>query len=425
MIFPGGTEVGMEIYKSLVNCKFINLFSVSSRVVNHAPYIYKDHFYIDDIYSEHWLNQLNEILIDNKIDYIFPANSYVIDKLSKHRSEIKAALILNSNEVLRIVRSKSKTYNELTDIVPVPKIYKSISEIKILPVFVKPDNAYGAQGAEKIDNGDYLSSFFVKKDNYLVMEYLPGDEYTVDCCSDADGKLIFCEGRTRQRVRMGTSMHSEPAGSELNQYFHSIAGQISERIKITGAWFFQMKKDAEGALKLLEVETRIAGTMAFHRTKGINLPLLHFYIMIGHNVDLLPNRFAHIIDRALTNRYSCDLSYDSVYVDLDDTIIVHDKINTELIKFLYQCINENKELILLSKSLQNDKMKYLADRRIADLFDSIIWLDENQSKADFVDKSKNPIFIDDSFSQRKEVSQKLGIPTFDPSMIEILLDDRK
>ena len=53
----------------------------------------------------------------------------------------------------------------------------------------------------------------------------------------------------------------------------------------------------------------------------------------------------------------------------------------------------------------------------------IIWLKESDSKADYI-KSKSSIFIDDSFSQRQEVANRHGIPTFDGSMIEGLFDDR-
>jgi hypothetical protein len=50
-------------------------------------------------------------------------------------------------------------------------------------------------------------------------------------------------------------------------------------------------------------------------------------------------------------------------------------------------------------------------------------LKEHESKADFIDP-ENAIFIDDSFSQRKEVNQRHGISTFDNSMVELLIDER-
>jgi len=46
-----------------------------------------------------------------------------------------------------------------------------------------------------------------------------------------------------------------------------------------------------------------------------------------------------------------------------------------------------------------------------------------QAKSAFISE-KDAIFIDDSFSERKEVHTRLGVPTFDCSMIEMLFDDR-
>jgi hypothetical protein len=112
-----------------------------------------------------------------------------------------------------------------------------------------------------------------------------------------------------------------------------------------------------------------------------------------------------------------------VYVDLDDTLVIHDRLNIELISFLFQCINQKKKLILISKFLGDDIRTYLKKWRVLELFDDIIWLPESDSKALHIPHGR-AIFIDDSFSQRLEVSKICGIPTFDPSMVEALLDDR-
>ena len=424
LVFPGGTEVGMEIYRSLVNCKEVKLSSVASKVVNHSDYIYKNHFTIKDINTSGWLEELNKIIINEKIDFIYPAHAFVIDALSKNRSVIKAEILLNEDSVLDITRSKRKTYNLFKDAIPVPVEYRDISEVNELPVFAKPDNCYGSQGAIKIDNKELLKNVFDNKNGFIVNEYLDGEEYTIDCFSNSNHELVFCEGRTRQRIRMGTSMHSEHVAKELDKYFLDIANTIMSRLKIIGPWFFQMKADKNGKMKLLEIEARIAGTMAFHRVKGFNFPLLHLYTFLGYDINLLTNNFDYSIDRALTNRYKHSLEYDTVYIDLDDTIIIHNRYNLDVIKFLYQCRNKNIKVILLSKSLAENKEAYLKEWRIDTLFDEIIWLNENESKMDHIDKSRKAIFIDDSFSQRADVAQKLNIPTFDPSMVEILMDER-
>ena len=94
-----------------------------------------------------------------------------------------------------------------------------------------------------------------------------------------------------------------------------------------------------------------------------------------------------------------------------------------MIFFLYQCVNKRIRIILLTKNLSNDISSYLSKYRIKEVFDEIIVLDENDKKSFYIESNK-AIFIDDSFSQRIEVSKKCKIPTFDCSMIESLIDER-
>ena len=129
------------------------------------------------------------------------------------------------------------------------------------------------------------------------------------------------------------------------------------------------------------------------------------------------------MDRCLHSRYILDYAYDTVYVDLDDTLIIHDKINLDLVRFLYQCVNKSIRLILISKNLEADKEAYLKNWRLSELFDEKIWLKEEEEKYPYM-KGEKSIYIDDSFSQRARAAEQLKIPTFDASMVEALIDDR-
>ena len=180
-----------------------------------------------------------------------------------------------------------------------------------------------------------------------------------------------------------------------------------------------MKQDKDGNYKLLAIAPRISGTMATNRVLGINFPLLSIYENEGLELELMINKYCVEIDRALINRYKTNIYYNKVYVDLDDTLIINGKLNTQLVKFLYQSINEDCEIILISKTL-TEIHKTLKTWRIENIFDKIISLKKEDNKADYIDPIDS-IFIDDSFSERKSVFKKHRIPTFDSSMIEILI----
>tara|TARA_R110002073_G_scaffold128999_1_gene274969 strand:+ start:18941 stop:20233 length:1293 start_codon:yes stop_codon:yes gene_type:complete len=419
LVFPGGTENGLEIYKSLRYCKEVRLFSASSSVKNHAEYVYKNHFEISNVFSDGWVNELNAVIGEHNINFLFPANDIVIDALIEKRKEINCKIILPSIEVVKLLRSKKITYSTFQDEIDIPKLYTK--ENIQFPAFSRPDDGYGSQGIIKIDNKNDLLKVC---DNSIITEYLPGKEYSIDCFSGKEGELLYCQGRTRERIRMGTTMSSEFVSDKLNDEFTRIAHIITKKLKLIGAWFYQMKENINGDVMLLEISPRIAGTMAFNRVIGVNFPLLSILVHDGLEVSIQINEKDYFIDRSLKNRYKTNVEFDTIYVDLDDTIIVHKQINVQMISFLFQCVNQNKRIILITKSLENNLQDYLVDKKIDRLFDKVIHLKEEDKKSAYIEPNSQSIFIDDSFSQRREVANKCKIPTFDTSMIELLIDDR-
>ena len=266
LVFPGGTEIGLEIGKSLGMCKEINLISASSEGYNHASFFFKNNYIVDNVFfSDNWIDQLNTIIISEKIDYIIPANALVIDKLIEYRNKLSCKTLLSDSELVKITRSKSKTYEILEDEIPVPIRYTDLDKINNWPVHIKPNSSYGSQGIYVAHSSDEIRKRYDSIDDLLIQEYLTGIEYTVDCFSDKDGKLLFAGSRVRERIRMGTTMHSFIPDDEKVNILKKYAEIVSKRIPLTGIWFFQMKENSQGELKLLEVEARIAGTMCFEK----------------------------------------------------------------------------------------------------------------------------------------------------------------
>jgi hypothetical protein len=204
--------------------------------------------------------------------------------------------------------------------------------------------------------------------------------------------------------------------------FRDYAERITTKLTLHGAWFFQVKKDHAGDYKLLEIGPRIAGTMALSCARGINLPLLSVYEQARVPLEMLTNELDVEIDRALVNRYKHNLRFSTVYVDLDDTLVLNGLVNTNLVRFLYQCVNSRIRIVLLTKHA-SDVHATLRKHRLSELFDEVTHIDRLAEKSDCI-QERDAILIDDSFSERRLASRKLGIATFDCSMVEMLLDDR-
>ncbi len=418
LICPAGTEIGREIWLSLRYEKSVKIFLAGANYDNHARYVDEQYHILPSIEESNWLVELQKFIDKNDIHYIFPAHDDALLAFSKHQSEISARIVSSNAEACEITRYKSRTYKALADIIPVPRCYKSVDDIVDWPVFVKPDKGQGSQGAIKIKDRKSLEVCLQNNNGLLISEYLPGEEYTVDCFSSLQGGLLFCQARTRERIRAGISMASitvELAGIK------EMAQSICERLQLRGTWFFQVKASIDGTLTLLEVAPRIAGTMAVNRVRGINFALLSLYehqnIPIKLNVLPVTNR----ISRALTNTYRCNVSYGHVYVDYDDTLVINHKLCLSLVKFLFQCVNEGIPCYLISRHA-GDLKAALQKWRIELLFEKIIHLTQDEKKSSYIIHS-DAIFIDDSFKERQEVHQAKGIYTFDISMLDLLLKD--
>ena len=419
-MFPGGTESGLEIWRSLRSHRQVELFSAGAAVSSHAPYVFARHFVVPMVGEPGWLKVLNSVITKNRIDFVYPAHDDVILALAKNHRNVLARVVTSSPTTCRICRFKSRTYRALQGRVPVPRVY-SRSTVRSFPVFLKPDRGQGSQDARRIDSFEELD-VWLRPDphRYIITEYLPGEEYTVDCFTDRKRRLLYVSGRRRFRVRNGIAVDTETVEDPR---FRKIAEAINRRLRLRGAWFFQVKRNRTRQLVLLEVAPRIAGSMAIDRVLGANLPLLSLYDAASLDVEVLTNPVHVRMDRALTNRFRHSLRVTRAYVDLDDTLVVNGRVNVELARLLHQFANEGARLTLVTRHA-GDLAAMLGRHRLSGLFDDVEKVPVGVSKATVIDPIPGAIFIDDSFAERRDVARRAKIPTFDCSMLEVLANDR-
>lgn len=417
LVFPAGTEIGLEIHAALHECKDIEIFGAGQNISNHAQFVYKEYHYLPSIHETDWLTPLVALCKKLAIDYIFPAYDDVIVALSQHQQEIPAHVIAPSVETCEITRSKALTYQKLASFLRVPHTYNDINQVQNYPVFVKPNRGQGSFGIHTAHNREELLHACASLPDPIISEYLPGEEYTVDCFSDREAGVLFAHARTRQRVRNGISVHS--ISVHLDEAW-GLAEKIHAALHLHGAWFFQLKRSADNELALLEVAPRIAGAMATHRVTGVNFPLLSIYEAERLPLSIFTNTHPIEVDRALCNRYKHTIRFSTLYVDLDDTLILNGEVNIKIISLIFQSLNQGKKVKLITRHRQ-DLTTTLRQHRLEGLFDTIIHLTNKEPKSSHINE-KDAIFIDDSFSERQEVFLTRGIPTFDCSMVELLIN---
>lgn len=417
LVFPCGSEIGLEIYRSMRYSTHFSLVGASS-VDDHGKYVYER--YIGDVPFHHddaFASRIKAIVAEHNIDAIYPAMDAVAKTLHDMAEELPCRVIGSRRETSDICASKAKTYRVLSHVVPTPRQYASPEHAERFPIFIKPDRGYGSRGCLRADNRIQATQFLAEKnaDDYLLLEYLPGREWTVDCFSNRHGELMFCAPRGRNRISNGISVNTSPDES-VAAILQRYADGINQTLSPRGAWFFQVKQNDHGTPVLLEVAARLGGSSGLFRIKGVNFALLSCFDAFDFDVEIATNDYVIEMDRALNCHYAIDIDFQAVYVDFDDCLIINQQVNTLLVAFLYRCLNVGKQIYLVTRHRGN-LTETLQHHRLQHLFDHIYHLKNDECKSTVIHHSA-AIFIDDSHQERKTVATQLGIPVFSPDMID-------
>lgn len=417
LIFPAGEINSIELHNALSTCVNIELWGASS-IDRHGEYVFENYISGLPMISEpNFLEKFNRLLKEKSIDVVFPTHDTIAAYFAGNQSRISAKVIVADEKTSEICRDKLKTFELFKGEDFCPQLYNNFEN---LPVFIKPRKGQGAVGAKLISCTNDIPND-IDLSQYVICECLSGEEYTVDCLTDRNGELKVVSPRSRKRMLAGVCVNGKV--EKLTEEIKSIAQKINEGLKFRGLWWFQIKRDDNKKFKLLEISTRCAGTMCLTRGIGYNLPLLSVYDAMGYDINVRANNIEIEVDRTLISRYKTSLEYDTVYFDFDDTLIINNKVHLPSIWFLYQCKNNGKRVVLLTKH-ENEIFETMKKYHIEkDIFDKIVHIKPNDSKADYIDKEE-AIFIDNAYKERQLVQEALNIPVFDVDGIEVLMDWR-
>src|SRR5690606_25776259 len=121
----------------------------------------------------------------HSIDIIFPTHDSVVELLSNIDT---GSYVINAfPNTAQICRSKIRTYNLFIDEPWCPSFTTEVSKVSIFPVISKPDIGHGGQGIQLVKSKNELMSMQHNSsgiESHVFVEYLPGDEATVDCFTD-------------------------------------------------------------------------------------------------------------------------------------------------------------------------------------------------------------------------------------------------
>ena len=423
LIYPGNTFTAIQVFDCLkYSLRYRPI--IGNHGTAHAEYVTKD-FYSDLplINDPDFIQKINDFIETYEISFIIPLHDTVCNEIMLISDRIKATIICSPYETTSIIRHKRKTYEMLRQYDFTPTIYNELSEIteEEFPVFIKDDIGQGGKKSFKCDSKKEAEERIGCNPgiDYVISEYLPGTEITIDCFTDRYGELLFYQPRERVSILDGMSGRAEivPTTDEISY----ICNEINKVFRFRGYWYIQCRKDKNEKYKLMEISSRFAGNFCITANLDVNLPLLALTDAEDIDVKVTPNKYEIASDRGYEVKYKFDLNFDTVYFDFDDTLVFNrERYNPVAFAFLLQCKNQRKHIILITRHAYDIHIT-LKNLCIEErLFDCIIEVSEEKSKADYI-KGDKSILIDNSFKDRMEAKERCGIATFDVCNLSALL----
>jgi carbamoylphosphate synthase large subunit len=179
------------------------------------------------------------LLIEKEgIDLILPTHDTILVFMAKNSEKINTKIAVAGVTQAEICRSKKKIYSLFQEFDFCPTVFESFEEIKAFPVYAKLDEGQGSKGAFIVHERKQFDEL-KDPENYVITEFLPGEELTIDCFTDRHGNLQFVGPRIRKRVFDGVCVNSITV--DATDEIKAIGKIVSDQIKYSWLMVFPIK----------------------------------------------------------------------------------------------------------------------------------------------------------------------------------------
>ena len=279
-----GGGVGQSIVKALQSTEY-NPIGIDSDVLGTGLYATRKSYLGLKAKDPQYINRLKEICKKEDCQVIFPGLDIELSPLSNKAKTLAAAgiwPIVSKPSVVQICCDKMKTSEFLrTNNFPFPKTYR-LSDYHFeldFPVVLKPQiGGHRSIGQYNVNNRREFEFYRenVEIDNYIVQEFVEGEEYTCGSVTLED----LCVGAIlmKRELRSGDTIKAFVVkNAELTAFVEKVVSTL----KPFGACNIQMKVK-DNIPYIFEFNARCSGTTACRALAGFNEPkMICDYILKG------------------------------------------------------------------------------------------------------------------------------------------------
>ena len=321
---------GAQFAPGLVNClkdngeREIRVVGVDMHYDPTLDSLYDAIYEVPSASHPQYINGLLEICKKEKVDVVLPFMSAellpLLDNI-KNFEKYGVNVAVGDRKTIETTINKYNFYCFLKEHgLKVPKFHviRNASELKEAceavgypghPVCVKATELSGSRGIRIVDPaksrydilfGEKPNSFFTTFEDLqatlnerpempemMAMEYLPGEEGSVDLIAD-HGKILYMAYR-----ESNVNLASIPQAATLtnNKIVYEIAESVVRALELDGSADLDFKYDRNGYPVLMEINPRIAATMQIFKEGGLNLPYLRIKQLLGEELPKIDIKY--------------------------------------------------------------------------------------------------------------------------------------
>lgn len=270
------------------------ILGVDASPLSPAYYVTDESFPICRIQEEAYIPALLEICRRQKVKLLISLLDTDLLKLAESRERFQQQgtfALISSPEVVRLARDKQLTYGFFAaNCIPAPRIVSHGAALRenSFPLFIKPLDGSASQMTFRIDNRESLLFFHSYVPNPLIMEYVSGDEYTLDIFIDLEQVVKAIVPRKRLEIRAGEVSKSK---IELNPEIVAAGSKVAEALSQRGALGIinlQCIHTADGEVTFIEINPRFGGGCPLSIHAGYPFPQWAVELALGRRLSPLP-----------------------------------------------------------------------------------------------------------------------------------------
>jgi carbamoyl-phosphate synthase large subunit len=267
------------------------ILGVDVNPLSPAYYVTDKSFPVCPISNDEYIQDLLKICQQEDVKLLFSVLDNDLLKLSEAREIFQQQgcfVLISFPEVIRISQDKILTYeffykNNITT----PRIldFESAMEENRFPLFIKPVDGSASNMVFHIENQQSLIFFHSYVPNPLIMEFVPGSEYTIDLFIDRNKEVKASVPRKRLEVRAGEVSKSQIV---LNPEIIAAGWKVGKALASKGALGvlnIQCIYSHDHQIKFIEINPRFGGGCPLSIHAGYPFPQWTIETALGVNLS--------------------------------------------------------------------------------------------------------------------------------------------